>query len=112
MDLKQNHLAHVRYTKSTDLGGRKGEVTDQVIIPTYIPGDAIKALDVSHLSETQALEIQQLQQEYIEYVEAKMKTIYSFEDWIDHTQIRNVAAKANLKYRTFKSENLEVITAS
>lgn len=108
MDLKLNHLSHIRYTRTTDLGGVKGEKTDRVVIPTYIPGDAVKALDVSHLKEQEAFEIQRLHDDYVSYVEGKMKTIFSFEDWIDHTQTKTV----DLKYRTFKSENLEVVTTS
>lgn len=108
MDLKQNHLAHIRYIKTTDLGGgRKGEVTDRAIIPTYIPGDAVKALDVSDLSETQALELQNFSIEYAKYVEEKMNTVFSFEDWISHTQ--STKSTPTLKYRTFKLNSLEVI---
>jgi hypothetical protein len=107
MDLKQNHLAHVRYTKTTNYGsGHKGEVTERVILPTYIPGDAVKALDLSHLSESEALEIQALAKGYAEYVEAKMNTVFNFEDWIAHTTGGTVP---ELKHRTFKLHTLEVI---
>src|SRR5277367_5074748 len=108
MDLKQNSLAHVRYTKTTDLGsGKKGEITERVILPTYIPGDAVKALDLSHVSEAEALNIQDLAKEYAQYVEDKMNTILNFEDWISHT--RGAVSMSDLKYRTFKLETLEVI---
>ncbi len=108
MDLKHNHLAHVRYIKQTDFGGgRKGEVTERVILPTYIPGDTIKALDLTDLSESEALKLQEQAKEYAQYVEAKMTTVFSFEDWRTHTQ--GVGTFPELKYRTFKVGSLEVI---
>lgn len=117
MDLKTNRLAHIRYTRATDFGGgTKGEVTDRVIIPTYIPGEAVKALDVSDYSEKDALTLQTLAQEYNEYVENKMRTVFSFEDWIDHTYgskmsspVYEAIQKNGLKFRTFKPKNTEVI---
>lgn len=117
MDLKQNHLARIRYTKTTNFGsGQKGEITDRVILPTYIPGDAVKALDFTGLTESQALEIQAVAKEYAEYVETKMNTVFNFEDWIDHTYgaksssaVYDSIQKVGLKYRTFKLNTLEVI---
>ncbi len=106
MDLTLNHLAHVRYTKTTDLGGRKGEVTDRVILPTYIPGDSVKALDVSTLTESEALKLQEYHEEYAEYVQNKMSTIFNFEDWLSHTKGKDIS---DLKYRTFKVDSIEVI---
>lgn len=116
MDLKPNHLAHVRYTKTTNLGGRVGEVTERVILPTYIPGDSIKAFDVSEYSEKDALAFQTLAEDYAEYVQNKMATIFGFEDWIDHTlgvksfsPLNEMIQKNGLKYRTFKIDSLEVV---
>jgi hypothetical protein len=109
MDLKQNHLAHVRYIKQTDIGGPKGEITERVILPTYIPTDSVKALDVSHLGESEALMYQKLQQEYAQYVEDKMSTVFNFEDWISHTYGDGKIFYGDIKHRTFKLEALEVI---
>lgn len=107
MDLKQNHLAHVRYTKTTNYGsGHKGEVTERVILPTYIPGDAVKGLDLTHLPESEALAVQELAKQYSEYVEAKMSTVFNFEDWISHV---SGGTPPDLKHRTFKLNTLEVI---
>lgn len=111
MDLILNHLAHVRYTKTTDLGSSKykghiGEISERVILPTYIPSDNVKALDVSSLTEAEALKLQSYYEEYVEYVETKMATIFNFEDWLDHTKGRTYP---DLKYRTFKVDSLLVI---
>lgn len=107
MDLQLNHLAHVRYTKTTNLGsGHIGDVTERVILPTYIPGDAVKALDLSDLPESEALAVQTLAHEYAEYVQAKMSTVFNFEDWITHVTGRSTPP---LKYRTFKLHTLDVI---
>lgn len=118
MELKTNKLAHIRYTKSTDIGGRLGEVTDRVIIPTYVPYDSVKALDVSDLSETDACVLQSLMKEYTEYVELKMATIFNFEDFVAQTYgvkssspSYDLFKETNLKRRTFKLSNLEVIKA-
>lgn len=116
MDLKTNHLAHIRYIRTTDIGGTKGEVTERVIIPTYVPGESVKALDVSDYLEKDALALQVLAEEYGEYVEHKMNTVFSFEDWIEHTYgskssspTYDAIKRNGLKYRTFKPENVEVI---
>ena len=117
MELKQNHLAHVRYTKTTHFGGTsKGEVTERVILPTYIPSDSVKALDVSAYTEADALLLQSLAKEYAEYVELQMNRVFNFEDWIDHSYGAKIssptyaAIKRNgLQYRTFKLAALEVI---
>jgi len=106
MDLTLNRLAHVRYTRTTDISGCKGEVTDRVILPTYIPGDSIKALDVSSVPELEALKLQSDHDDYLEYVQNKMSTIFSFEDWLSHTKGKNVH---DLKYRTFKVDSINVI---
>jgi hypothetical protein len=105
MELKANKLAHIRYTRETSIGGIKGEIKERVIVPTYVPGDTIKAIDVSDLDALQAMEIRILTEEYGAYVQSKTNTIFSFEDWLDHIG----QSKIDLKWRTFKLSNTKVI---
>lgn len=101
--LKQSTLAQIRYTKKST-----GEVTERTVIPTFVPLPNIKALDVTGepLKEQQALAW--LYSEYTKYYQAAAKTLFSFEDWLSHTQAGANAAE-DLKWRTFVLENTEVL---
>ncbi len=102
-ELKVNRLAHIQYTK-VDMDGDI-ETTHRVIVPTYVPSENIKALDVSDLKPLEAMELRMLMEEYTTYVESKTKTIFNFEDWLDHTGQKSY----DLKWRTFKPEQTHVI---
>lgn len=102
MELKANKLAHIRYTK---VGANGVETKDRVIVPTYVPGEHMKALDVSEAEPLEAMNLRALMEEYSEYVESKTKTIFNFEDWLDHTG----NTRRDLKWRTFKLSGTEVI---
>lgn len=106
--MKTGQILQVRYEKATDLGsGNVGEVTERVIVPTTIPGENIKALDVTDLSANNRQQIKNLYEEYQEYYKQQISTIFNFEDWMTHTgHDRDVE---NIKWRTFRKQNLEVI---
>ena len=107
--MKANEVTHIKYTRSTDLaGGRKGEVTERYIIPTFIPLPNIKALDVTELTEKLQEDIATLHREYTEYYRQRSQTIFNFEDWLEHTRGRHAFSDA-LNWRTFKLDNVEVL---
>ena len=106
--MKSTELTHIRYEKATDLGGgRKGEVTERYVIPTFVPQLNIKALDVTDLPEEERKQLQQLYAEYTEYYKQAVATLFTFEDWVSHT--RGEDARPQTKWRTFKLENVEVL---
>jgi hypothetical protein len=101
--LKENQEGKIRYSKDKN-GGI--EVTERIIIPTSIPKANIKALDVSNLLEEDRNKMIELHKEYQQYFKTQMKTIFSFEDWIEASHPDD---KMEVKYRTFKINNIEVL---
>lgn len=96
-------LTKVRYTRKGE-----SESTNRVIIPTFVPLPNMKALDVTDLSPEEQQDMESLYQEYSEYYTAGAKTLFSFEDWLSHTQ-GEAALSENLKWRTFVLENTEIL---
>lgn len=96
-------LTRVRYTKKD-----ASEVSDRVIIPTFVPLPNMKALDVTDLSPEEQRDMESLYQEYSEYYTTAAKTLFSFEDWLSHTQ-GEAALTETLKWRTFVLENTEIL---
>ena len=104
--MKERELTEIRYTRATSLGGgTEGDTSERTIIPMFIPGNTIRAVDVSELSADNQGEVQTLMQEYAEYYQAKVKEVFSFGDWVEHTQGKSIS----VKWRTFKRENMEVV---
>lgn len=104
--MKTGELVHIEYTKATDLGsGNKGEVTERYVIPSFVPHPNIKAIDVTDLTEEEREEIAALYMEYVEYYKQAASTLFSFEDWVDHSKQKNVRPK----WRTFREDNVTVL---
>lgn len=109
--LKATELTHIRYEKATSLGsGSKGEVTERYVIPTFVPKPNIKALDVTELDDDQREQMQCLYAEYQQYYQQKLSTIFTFEDWISHTQDAGKDIQSQIKWRTFRTENVDVLS--
>jgi hypothetical protein len=102
--LKENETGHILYTKEKD--GTQ-EVTDRFVIPTSIPKNNIKAIDVTALEEDERENIGKLHAEYQTYCKLKMKTIYSFENWLEasHPDIDI----PEIKHRNFKIDNIQLV---
>lgn len=75
------NLTKIRYRESTV----DSQANTRTIIPTEIPGN-IKAIDVSELQLEQATQTAEYYAEYATYLNAHMKTAFSFEDWLSHTK--------------------------
>ena len=93
-------LTRIRYTKAND------EVSDRTVIPTFVPLPNMKALDVTDLSPEKQKDMESLYQEYSDYYTTAAKTLFSFEDWLSHTQ-GEAALSETLKWRTFVLENTQ-----
>lgn len=106
--LKPNQIQKIRYTKLTGESGTQGrfEVTERVIIPTFVPKTNIKALDVTDLSANEREVLVRALKEYSDYLKARACTTFTFEDWFSQTLD---AERPNIKWRTFKIEDTEVI---
>lgn len=92
----------IRYTKN-----EVREDSDRTIIPTYIPGHVMKALDVTDLPQVDQERLSDLSEEYQLYYQQCAEQIFNFEDWISHTQGDN--SDQELKWRSFVIENTEFI---
>ena len=105
--MKQKEILHIEYTKATDLGGRKGEVTQRDVIPTFIPTGNIKAIDVTQLTEAEQKNLLNWFREYTEYYETFVKQAFTFEDWLAHTHGGEDVPE--IKWRTFKQDNMTIL---
>lgn len=98
--LKTGTTQVVRYTKGN------GETTERTIIPTYLPQPRyqnVKALDVTDLDSEEREVLETAVREYNEYLEAQRQTLFTFEEFVDHTRQTTVRPK----WRTFKPDQLE-----
>lgn len=102
--MKPYEIVKIQYTKMDS-----DETTERTIIPTFVPSDAMKAIDVSGLAEDERSELLGLLQEYSDYYQLAAKRIYSFEDWISHTTGLSEDARPTVKWRTFLLSNTEFI---
>lgn len=105
--MKSGKVAHVQYQKTTNHGGREGEVTERYIIPTYVPTHNIKAIDVTDLTEEEQKRMENLLAEYQEYVDIHRKSLATFEDWVTHSHGED--EKVNVKWRTFNMNYLDLL---
>jgi len=101
--LKQHELQKIRYSKIDERVGV--QFTERDIIPTFVPQPNIKAIDVTDLDEGKQLEVQALLTEYSEYVKDFQKTMFKFEDWVQHTKDVYIEPK----WRTFKTANTKIL---
>jgi len=74
------------------------------IIPTTKPTSNVKAIEVTNLSNVEREKMVLLVKEYNQYVSDQQRTIFSFDNWIDHT-----GHDVDVEWRTFRSESLTEI---
>ena len=99
--MKPYKLINIEYTKQ--LNENETETTRRAIIPTFVPQQNIKAIDVTDLPEDKQDELLEYLTEYNEYVKERQKQIFKFEDWLEHSK----SVYIEPKWRTFKIENTE-----
>lgn len=111
--LEENKVGQILYNKERD---GTVESTERYIIPTSIPKFNIKALDVSAMNDDKREVLAVFHTEYKKYFKKRLKTIYSFEDWIDATYPHSIFSKdvpekdrVEIKHRTFKMDNIQLI---
>lgn len=79
------------------------KISSRTIVPTSVPIDAIKAIDVTDLLLTERLHIARLVSEYQQYVALQQARMFTFEDWVDHAYNERVESR----WRTFKLSGLK-----
>ena len=97
--LKVGAVQTIEYTKDS------GEASTRVIIPVNVASDTVQALDVSDLTTEEQSQTEMLVNEYNQYISDKMSTLFSFEDWMEHTSQPAVP----VKWRKFKSSGVKSV---
>lgn len=95
--MKRNNICDIEYVNS------KNETSQRTIIPTTVPYDTYKAIDVTELSKNEQQEIQQLLEEYQEYAENYKANMFNFETWVNHAKGTEISPK----WRTFKKDRIK-----
>lgn len=98
MQLTENKITSIVYESKS-----KGEISSRVIVPTSVPADFVRAIDVSDLQPQEREEMAQLYAEYREYREEFMSRLFNFETWVEHTKNKSVTPK----WRAFKLDGLK-----
>ncbi|MGI0075828.1 MAG: hypothetical protein ACREAU_00285 [Nitrosopumilaceae archaeon] len=96
--LTENTIHHVEYESI----GKK-DITKRYIIPTVIPKDTIKAIDVSDCDNEARSELTKLLRDYKSYQVGFLKGMFTFEMWAEHVS----KTLPDLKWRTFKVNGLK-----
>ena len=98
MQFKQGEITDILY-----LSESKNELTQRTIIPTFVPRQTIKSIDVSDLTPDQRLELQALYREYAKYYDDFIINAFNFETWVEHTKGQTISPK----WRAFILANIK-----
>lgn len=98
MQLTESQITSIVYESKS-----KGEITSRVIVPTSVPADFVRAIDVSDLTPAEREEMAQLHAEYRQYREQFLAGMFNFETWVEHTKGKAVAPK----WRAFKLDGFK-----
>lgn len=96
MKLTESQIVPVIYEDAST------KITSRVILPTSVPRDTVKAIDVTDLSPSERDNIQQLYVEFAQYRQDAFDRLFNFEDWVSHTHSELIEPK----WRTFKVTGL------
>lgn len=104
--LKNHEAVDITYSKPVGESGEinRFETSDRTIIPTRLPTNNFKALEVTGLTESEVSDMERQLAEYASYYEAIVGTIFSFEDWISLTY--GEGADEKVKWRTFNKDGI------
>lgn len=94
------NVVKIRYAKSQD------DTSERYVVPIdpFAPQN-VKAIDVTHLEESERAEVAGNYAEYQQYLLQHMKQAFSFEDWLSHTKNVDFAPS----WRTFKPAKTEIL---
>jgi hypothetical protein len=100
MSLEQGVLVDIVY-----LSESKKELTTRRIIPTFVPRQTIKSIDVSDLSPEDRASMLALYDEYTKYYEAFLDNAFNFETWAEHAKGIHISPK----WRAFRLANIKQV---
>lgn len=97
MQLQEAKISPVSYDSAS-----KGQ-SDRVIIPTFVPSDNVKAIDVTDLEPTERIRMSELVADYKAYRDAATANLFNFETFVEH----QTGQQIDVKWRTFKVSGLK-----
>jgi hypothetical protein len=97
MELKQNQIINILYKKDN-----QETPEERVIVPTYVPPQVVKAIDVADLPAQESEELVALLREYQEYYSDHINKALNFEGWVEQTKNKTIIPK----WRSFKLSNI------
>lgn len=98
MKLTENQITTIVYENEN-----KGERTSRVIIPTSVPKDIVRGIDVDELDPGERNVMLELYNQYREYTQQYVANMFNFENWVEHTTGKEVKPK----WRAFKVSGLK-----
>lgn len=98
MKLTENQVTTIVYENVN-----KGETTSRVVIPTSVPKDVVRAIDVDVLTAAERTDLLEMLLEYREYTKVYMDGMFNFETWAEHAKNR----KLQVNWRSFKVSGLK-----
>lgn len=103
--MKKFNTYNVEYTDNKNVTTKR-EVFTLTEVPTLI-----QVLDMSDLTEDQKTQLITARKEYDQYVQNYMAQMFSFEDWLTHSNDDLVAVKMieTIKFRKFKTDKIKII---
>lgn len=97
MTLHEGQLNNITYKSAS-----KEEITERVIIPTFVPSDNVKAIDVTDLPGNERVALLDMVNQYNEYKKTFMSNMFSFEQWAEQTH----GVTPSPKWRTFTTSRI------
>lgn len=85
----------------------KKETSTRDVIPTFVPRQNVKTIDVTDLNEEQAMKMRELFEEYAKYYDDFVANAFNFETWCEHSKGIFITPK----WRAFKVANILDIKA-
>lgn len=99
--LKEGVITTITYTSLS-----KNETKQRTVVPSFVPSDNIKALDVSDLEIVEREQVARLLQEYKKYQQQVLREFAdTFENYVEKRDESFDVAK--IKWRTFKIDQIQ-----
>lgn len=98
MKLAEHQITTVVYENES-----KSETTTRVVIPTSVPKEVVRVIDVDDLTPPEREHMLSLYSDYREYTKAYLGGMYNFETWAEHAKNEKITPK----WRAFKTSGLK-----
>lgn len=101
LPIHEGELCSIQYRKSEE------DVSNRVIIPSFVPKQNVTAIDVTDLSDTERDDVLHQWNEYQAYKKQQMSQLFTFDHFIEQTF---PLSEVKAKWRTFDMSKMEVLS--